>query len=68
MSQLFYHVHPETLTLETKVVNANAGPVMLAESPFFPGSGVNCRTRAPFAEMEAKLPSSASSHMGGGSG
>jgi hypothetical protein len=34
MSRLFYHMHPETLTLETRVVNANAGRVMPAESPF----------------------------------
>jgi misacylated tRNA(Ala) deacylase len=39
MSRLFYHMHPETLTLETRVVNADAGRVMLAESPFFPGGG-----------------------------
>lgn len=39
MSRLFYHEHPETLTLETKVVNAAPGRVMLADSPFFPGGG-----------------------------
>ena len=39
MSRLFYHLQPETLTLETEVVNADAGRVMLAESPFFPGGG-----------------------------
>ena len=39
MSRLFYHLQPEALTLETEVVNADAGRVMLAESPFFPGGG-----------------------------
>jgi misacylated tRNA(Ala) deacylase len=35
----FYHEHPEVLALETTVVNAEPGRVMLAESPFFPGGG-----------------------------
>jgi misacylated tRNA(Ala) deacylase len=39
MSRLFYHEHPETLTLETNVVDAQPGRIMLAESPFFPGGG-----------------------------
>jgi misacylated tRNA(Ala) deacylase len=39
MSRLFYHEHPEVLTLETKIVNAQPGRIMLAESPFFPGGG-----------------------------
>jgi misacylated tRNA(Ala) deacylase len=39
MSRLFYHLQPETLTLETEVVNADVGRVMLAESPFFSGGG-----------------------------
>jgi misacylated tRNA(Ala) deacylase len=39
MSRLFYHLNPETLTLETTVVDAKRGRVLLAESPFFPGGG-----------------------------
>ncbi|MDQ8729169.1 alanyl-tRNA editing protein [Bradyrhizobium sp. LHD-71] len=39
MSRLYYHEHSDTLTLETKVINAAPGRVMLAESPFFPGGG-----------------------------
>jgi misacylated tRNA(Ala) deacylase len=39
MPRLFYHVHPETLTLQTTVVNVDLNRVMLAESPFFPGGG-----------------------------
>jgi misacylated tRNA(Ala) deacylase len=39
MSRLFYHEHPETLTLETNVVDAQPGRVVLATSPFFAGGG-----------------------------
>jgi misacylated tRNA(Ala) deacylase len=38
-SRAFYHLHPETLTVETRVVQASPGRVLLAESPFFPGGG-----------------------------
>lgn len=39
MSRLFYHEHPHTLTLETEIVNAQPGRILLAQSPFFPGGG-----------------------------
>jgi misacylated tRNA(Ala) deacylase len=39
MSRLFYHTHPETTSVETEIVNAKAGRVILAQSPFFPGGG-----------------------------
>ncbi len=39
MSRPFYHEHPEVLSVETPVLNAAAGRVMLADSPFFPGGG-----------------------------
>jgi len=39
MSRSFYHLNPEVLTLETTVVDAKPGRVLLAESPFFPGGG-----------------------------
>ena len=39
MSPLFYHAHPEALTLVAEVVDAAPGRVLLAESPFFPGGG-----------------------------
>jgi len=38
-SRPFYHQHPDLLTLETNVVNARPGGVLLAQSPFFPGGG-----------------------------
>jgi misacylated tRNA(Ala) deacylase len=39
MSRLFYHSHPETLTLVADVVDAAPGRVLLSEQPFFPGGG-----------------------------
>jgi misacylated tRNA(Ala) deacylase len=35
----FYHDHPDTLTVETEVVDARPGRVLLRRSPFFPGGG-----------------------------
>jgi misacylated tRNA(Ala) deacylase len=39
MSRYFCHAHPETLTLETRVVDARAGAVVLEQTPFHPGGG-----------------------------
>jgi len=39
MSHYFCHDHPETLTLETEVLEAQPGKVVLAQSPFYPGGG-----------------------------
>lgn len=36
---LFCHDNPETLTVETAVVDAQPGKVALAQSPFYPGGG-----------------------------
>lgn len=35
----FYHEHPETLVIETEVLDAGPGRVLLARSPFYPGGG-----------------------------
>jgi len=35
----FYHEHPDTLALETPIVDARPGRVLLAQSPFYPGGG-----------------------------
>jgi misacylated tRNA(Ala) deacylase len=35
----FYHEHPDTLVLETEVIDARPGRVLLARSPFYPGGG-----------------------------
>jgi misacylated tRNA(Ala) deacylase len=39
MSRLFYHEHPDVLTLETSIADAQPGRVVLATSPFFSGGG-----------------------------
>ncbi len=39
MSKYFCHDHPETLTLETRVIDARPGAVVLEQSPFHPGGG-----------------------------
>ena len=39
MSHYFCHDHPETLTLETEVLEARPGKVVLVQSPFYPGGG-----------------------------
>ncbi|MEX2630505.1 MAG: alanyl-tRNA editing protein [Tistlia sp.] len=39
MSHYFCHAHPETLTLETQVLDSRPGRVALAETPFYPGGG-----------------------------
>ena len=39
MSRYFCHDHPDVLTLETRVVDARPGAVVLASSPFHPGGG-----------------------------
>ncbi|HEY2996681.1 MAG TPA: alanyl-tRNA editing protein [Methylomirabilota bacterium] len=39
MSRYFCHDHPGTLTLETRVVDARPGAVVLEQSPFHPGGG-----------------------------
>ncbi len=36
---LFCHDHPETLSLETEVVDSRPGRVTLGQSPFYPGGG-----------------------------
>ena len=39
MTRYFCHEHPDTLVLETGVVNARPGAVILERSPFHPGGG-----------------------------
>ena len=39
MSKYFCHEHPETLTLETRVVDTRPGAVLLEQTPFHPGGG-----------------------------
>jgi len=39
MSRYFCHEHPEVLTLESRVVDARPGAVVLEQTPFHPGGG-----------------------------
>ena len=39
MSRYFCHEQPDTLTLETSVIDARPGAVVLERTPFFPGGG-----------------------------
>lgn len=39
VARAFYHLQPDTLTLETEVAEARPGRVLLAQSPFYPGGG-----------------------------
>lgn len=39
MSRYFCHEHPEVLTLQTRVVDARPGAVVLERTPFHPGGG-----------------------------
>jgi len=39
MGHYFCHEHPDILSLETRVVDARPGAVVLAQTPFYPGGG-----------------------------
>jgi misacylated tRNA(Ala) deacylase len=39
MGRYFCHDHPEVLSLETRVVDARPGAVVLEQTPFYPGGG-----------------------------
>jgi misacylated tRNA(Ala) deacylase len=39
MARSFYHEHPDTLVVETEVIDAQRGRIRLAQSPFYPGGG-----------------------------
>jgi len=49
MSRYFCHEHPDVLTLETKVVDARPGGVVLEGSPFHPGGGGQLADRGRLA-------------------
>ena len=39
MGRYFCHEHPDVLSLETRVVDARPGAVVLEQTPFYPGGG-----------------------------
>ncbi len=57
VSRYFCHDHPDVLTLETQVVGARPGAVVLAQSPFHPGGGGQLadRGRLAWEDGEARI-------------
>ena len=49
MSRYYCHDHPDVLTLETRVVDARPGAVVLETSPFHPGGGGQLADRGRLA-------------------
>jgi misacylated tRNA(Ala) deacylase len=49
MSRHFCHDHPDVLTLETAIVDARPGAVVLARTPFHPGGGGQLADRGQLA-------------------
>ena len=39
MTRYYCHEHPDVLTVESRVVDARAGAVLLEDTPFYPGGG-----------------------------
>ncbi len=37
MTRYYCHEHPDVLTIESRVVDARAGAVLLEDTPFYPG-------------------------------
>lgn len=52
----FYHENPDTLVLETEVVDARPGRVLLADSPFYPGGGGQMADRGVVRWNGGELP------------
>jgi misacylated tRNA(Ala) deacylase len=49
MAHLFCHEQPETLTLDTEILDARPGRVLLQRSPFYPGGGGQPHDRGTLA-------------------
>ena len=57
MSRYFCHDHPDVLSLETTIVDARPGAVVLAQSPYHPGGGGQLpdRGRLAWEDGEARI-------------
>jgi misacylated tRNA(Ala) deacylase len=57
VSRYFCHDHPDVLTLETRVLDARPGAVVLEQSPFHPGGGGQLpdRGRLAWSSGEARV-------------
>ena len=49
MTRYYCHEHPEALAVETSVVDARPGAVLLADTPFYPGGGGQLADRGRLA-------------------
>jgi misacylated tRNA(Ala) deacylase len=55
MSRYFCHEHPETLHVETTVVAADHGRVVLGASPFYPGGGGQLADRGTLRSAQGEV-------------
>src|SRR2546428_13454306 len=65
MSRYFCHDHPEALTLETRVIDARPGAVVLEQSPFHPGGGGQLTDRGLLRWSGGEAPVTAVEAEGG---
>jgi misacylated tRNA(Ala) deacylase len=65
MSHAFYHEHPGTLLIETEVLDAVPGKVLLAQSPFFPGGGGQLADRGALRWVHGEIAVSGFEKTGG---
>jgi len=65
MARALYHEQPDTLTLETQVVDVRPGRVLLAQSPFFAGGGGQMPDRGVVRWNGGEVPVTGFEPMGG---
>ncbi|MGE0769843.1 MAG: alanyl-tRNA editing protein, partial [Hyphomicrobiaceae bacterium] len=65
MLRAFYHEHPDTLTLETEVLDARPGRVLLSDSPFYPGGGGQLADRGLIRSTRGEHAVAGFEHVGG---
>jgi len=65
MTRAFYHEHPDTLVVETEIVDAGPGRVQLACSPFYPGGGGQPADRGALRWSGGEVAVSGFEYVGG---
>jgi misacylated tRNA(Ala) deacylase len=56
MQRAFYHEYPRIISLETEVIDAAPGRVLLGSSPFFPGGGGQLADRGFIRWSDGEMP------------